>query len=689
MQTRALGRGEHKKGGFMKHHFKVIRVILCVFLFSPFINTAFAQNPGKTWQKYKTPEQAGWSWDQLKEICHHHNMAALMIIYNGKVAAAIGDIARRYKCHSVRKSFLSALYGIHTDNGDIDLQKTLKDLNIDDIIPLTEKEKEARIIDLLKARSGIFIPASAETREQQDNRPKRGSHKPDTSWFYNNWDFNVLGTIFEKETKTDIFVDFYNRIAVPLHMEDFRIMDGTHDYYDRETSIHPSYPFKMSARDMARFGQLYLQKGKWNGKQIISQKWIEDSSTSFSKVTGEGPEYDGYGYLWWINSNFNGTNMKMYFASGVGGQYIAVFPSENIVIVMRGNTYAGEFIRSRYDAVKKIFKARIGKPVKNPGFIPLHPLHSSPSSQIKTIKLTPQQRKKYTGQYRGEYIDLFNSRYHKGNDHAFFIMEKKGELTLERYDYFYSFRLLPISPKKFFIEDIELFLIFQLDDQGAPVHPVFHKSEETAELYYTIINKGIAAGIRQFRELKDNIDDSFDLKFLANNLRSIDKQNEALEVLRLNVLRFPESVICHREYKNNFSKYNDIKDLSHQYDQMLDRLKTGKGSYKVFQWYTQLYKARAFPVSLSNKELNRYTGKYGPRRIVIKKGDLYYYRDDWSTPREFKLLKLSGNVFVLDDDYLDGFRLGFEIDKNNRTSGIIGLYIDGSRDEFKRDSSGR
>ena len=377
----------------------------------------------------------------------------------------------------------------------------------------------------------------------------------------------------------------------------------------------------------------------------------------------------------------------MYFASGVGGQYIAVFPSENIVIVMRGNTYAGEFIRNRYNAVKKIFKARIGKPVKNPGFIPLHTLHYQPSFQIKTINLTHQQRNKYTGQYWGEYIDLFDSRYHKGKEHAFFIMEKNGELTLERYDYFYSFRLLPISPKKFFIEDIELFLIFQLDDQGVPVHPVFHKSEETAKLYYTIINKGITEGIKQFQELKDRFNDPFDLKFLANNLRLIEKQNEALEVLRLNVLRFPESVICHREYKNNFSKYNDIKDLSHQYDQMLDRLKTGESNHKVFLWFAQLYKARAFPVSLSNKELNRYTGKYGPRCIVIKEGDLYYYRDDWSAPREYKLLKLSGNVFILDDDYLDGFRLGFGMDKNNKASKIIGLSIDGSRDEFKRDSS--
>ncbi len=669
----------------MKRHFKTLRVMPCLILLSLLNSPALAQNPGKTWLQYKTPEQAGWSSQQLKELYDLHNMSALMIIYNGKVVAAIGDVERRYKCHSVRKSFLSALYGIHTDNGDIELHKTLKELNIDDIIPLTEKEKDARIIDLLKARSGIFIPAGAETADQKKNRPKRESHKPNTFWFYNNWDFNVLGTIFEKETKTDIFVDFYHRIAIPLQMEDFRIMDGTHDYYDRETSIHPSYPFKVSTRDMARFGQLYLQNGEWSSKQIISQKWIEDSSTSFSTITGWGPEYDGYGYLWWTNSHFNGSNTKMYFASGVGGQYIAVFPSEHLVVVIRGNTYAGESVRGRYDAVKKIFKARIGKPVKNPRFVPLHPLLSPPRPQIKTIKLTFQQRKKYTGEYKGEYINLFESRYHQGKDHTFFIMDKNGELILERYDYFYSSRLLPISQAKFFVEDLDLFLVFQLDDKGVPVRPVFHKSEETAKLYYTIINNGIAAGLKQFQELKDMINDPLALRILADNLRSMDKQNEALEVLRFIVLRFPESIKYHRLYINKFLKHNDIKELSRVYDKMLTRLGTGKGKYRVFQWFAQFYKARAFPVTLSAKELNRYAGKYGPRRIVIKEGDLYYYIDDWSVPREYRLLKLSGNVFVFDNDYLDGVRLDFEMDKNGKVSKLIGLYIDGSRDELKKD----
>lgn len=668
-----------EQGGLMKHHSKINQALLCLFLFFLLIHDLSAQNPGKTWETFKTPEQAGWSSEKLKEIYNNHNIAALLIIYNGKAAAAFGNIQRRYKCHSVRKSFISALYGIHVDNGNIDPNKTLNQLNIEEITPLTETEKEAQIKDLLKARSGVFLPAGAETEDQKRNRPKRESHKHNTSWFYNNWDFNVLGTIFEKETKTNIFVDFYNRIAKPLQMEDFRVIDGTHDYSERETSIHPSYPFKVSARDMARFGQLYLQKGKWNGKQILSEKWIEKSVTPYSTVTNEGPEYDGYGYLWWTKENFNGS--KMYFASGVGGQYIGVFPSENIVIVMRGDTYTGNSIRDRYNAVKKIFKARVLKPKKNPEFIPLHSL-----PKIKTIKLTPQQRKKYIGEYKGEYINVFNLRYHKGKDHTFFIMDKNGELILERYDYFYHFRLLPLSEKKFFVEDLELFLIFEFDDTGVPKHPVFFKTEETAKLYYTIVNKGISAGINQFEAVKNNIKDQFDLKFLAYNLRLIDKHDDAVEVLKLNVLRFPQSVANHREFRKYFLKHKDIKTLSNIYAKMLNRLKKGKKDYEIVQWFSQWIKARAFPIRFSNEELNRYIGNYGPRRIIIKNGDLYYYRSDRRTPREYRLLKAYENTFILDDDYPDVFRLKFVMDKNNKAAKIIGLYIDGSSNESIRDN---
>ena len=120
----------------------------------------------------------------------------------------------------MRKSILSALYGPHEFSGTIATSKTLGQLGIDDKEPsLTDAEHNATIADLLKARSGIYHPALYETAAMAAKRPKRGSHAPGTFWYYNNWDFNALCTIFENLTGRGIFEEFEDRIAKPLGMQ--------------------------------------------------------------------------------------------------------------------------------------------------------------------------------------------------------------------------------------------------------------------------------------------------------------------------------------------------------------------------------------------------------------------------------------------------------------------------------------
>jgi len=70
-------------------------------------------------------------------------------------------------------------------------------------------------------------------------RPRRHSHPPGTFYYYNNWDFNALGTIFRQRTGLDIFEAFERRIARPLDMADFEASDGW--YADGTESIHPYY----------------------------------------------------------------------------------------------------------------------------------------------------------------------------------------------------------------------------------------------------------------------------------------------------------------------------------------------------------------------------------------------------------------------------------------------------------------
>ncbi len=123
---------------------------------------------------------------------------------------------RKFWCHALRKSFLSSLYGIYVGSGVIDTTKTLEELGIDDIpTSLTPEEKQARVADLLKSRSGVYHEAAAEAPEMAAERPERGSHPPGTFFYYNNWDFNVAGVIFEQETGVGNFQAFEREISSP------------------------------------------------------------------------------------------------------------------------------------------------------------------------------------------------------------------------------------------------------------------------------------------------------------------------------------------------------------------------------------------------------------------------------------------------------------------------------------------
>jgi len=251
-----------------------------------------------------------------------------MVVQDSKVIASWGNVSRKINVASIRKSLLSALYGIAVSEGRINLDSTLADLGIDDKPPgVTAAEKQATVRDLLMARSGIYHPAAHETGHMRKSRPKRGSHAPSTFWWYNNWDFNALGTIYRKQTGKDIFQSFAQRIATPIGMEDFSIGDGR--YASERQSEHAAYPVSLSARDAARFGQLFLNGGRWGDKQIVPSSWVKESTAAYS-TTDRGSM--GYGYLWWtLNPRVFGPGAAI--ASGYGGQAVAIVPSKRLVVV--------------------------------------------------------------------------------------------------------------------------------------------------------------------------------------------------------------------------------------------------------------------------------------------------------------------------------------------------------------------
>jgi CubicO group peptidase (beta-lactamase class C family) len=194
------------------------------------------------------------------------------------------------------------------------------------------------VLDLLTARSGIYHPSGYETPWMLAIKPPRGGAGPGTTWCYNNWDFNALGTIFRNLTGADIHVDFAERIGAPCGMEDFRpAIDGK--YVALSESTHPAYPFRMSTRDLARFGELFLRKGRVAERQVIPARWVAMSTLPYSSAGTKG----AYGYMWWVERSgilFQNAIVPpgTYAALGAGGHCIAVIPALDTVIVHRVDT---------------------------------------------------------------------------------------------------------------------------------------------------------------------------------------------------------------------------------------------------------------------------------------------------------------------------------------------------------------
>jgi CubicO group peptidase (beta-lactamase class C family) len=370
--------------------------IVGVLLASPGASLAQAAGdrvPADRWMRYADVEQAGFDPAKLeaaRQTWEGLPSSAFLVIADGAVVAAWGEVERRFMCHSVRKSFLSALYGIYWERGQIEENKTLADLGIDDYpLPLLESERQARILDLLKARSGVFHPAAYAGRT--DSRP-RGSEGPGRFFAYNNWDFNTLAAILRQETGAEVFAAFDEHFGRPLQMEDWRVSDGYY-HYELDKSRYPAYPFRMSARDAARFGLLFARDGLWADRRILSEHWVRRSSALYSIDT----DVMGYGLMWWVPREPRFTRHGMFAALGVGNQMIAVLPRSDMVIVNRADTYEGEGTPARalLDLVEQVLDARTGAPVADPTLVPLEAGTDTLITHVPDDRLAP-----FVGEWR-------------------------------------------------------------------------------------------------------------------------------------------------------------------------------------------------------------------------------------------------------------------------------------------------
>ena len=331
------------------------RDLLALLAGAPWVTGAGAVQPDALWPgaewTQREPAASGWDAEGLRRadaIAAELGSAAALVVHRGAIVHRFGDVAQPLPAYSVRKSVLGALLGIAHGRGQLDLQATLAQLGIDDVQGLIEAERQATVQQLLQSRSGVYHGAAYETPEMAAARPLRGSHAPGTHWYYNNWDFNALGSIYRQVAGRDVFDGVERELAAPLQWQDFERERHTRWVQER-VSRHAAYTMKLSARDLARLGLLMARGGRWRGQALLPEAWVDESVRPWSRLPGG---WQAYGYLWWVPQRawpfWARRPGELFFASGNFGQLMWVDRARDLVVVHRTRGFA--LLRRSVDA---------------------------------------------------------------------------------------------------------------------------------------------------------------------------------------------------------------------------------------------------------------------------------------------------------------------------------------------------
>ena len=307
------------------------------------------QIPKASWQKQLplTFNVNGWPVSTL-DFINRTGTGAMIVIEDGEIVYEDYRLGTwkntRYTSWSVAKSFTSALIGIAIEQGYIN--------SVDDLVSSYVPEllhtayADVTIKNALQMSSGVDFdesganPASdafqllLSTLDSNDEyiytlKDKRNA--PGTYNYYASSDTQVLGMVLTRATGQSVSDFMTTNLWRPMGAE------SPATWVTDTKGVESFYCcMNATARDYAKFGMLYLNKGKLRGQQIVPQQWVEDSlATSEPQlVPGENPNSSdtwGYGYQWWIPDN-----KPDYMAIGIFNQFIYVHPNKNIVIVKFG-----------------------------------------------------------------------------------------------------------------------------------------------------------------------------------------------------------------------------------------------------------------------------------------------------------------------------------------------------------------
>ena len=148
--------------------------------------------------------------------------------------------------------------------------------------------------------------------------------KPGQSFRYSSGDTQLLGMVIEKATGVSLSSYLSEKFWIPMGAENTALWQID----SKKNKMEKAYCcISGSARDFARFGKLYINDGKWNGKKILDSKFVKQA------ISPVFDNSDYYGYGWWIY-NFDGK--KVFTMNGHRGQFVISFPKENVIIVRQG-----------------------------------------------------------------------------------------------------------------------------------------------------------------------------------------------------------------------------------------------------------------------------------------------------------------------------------------------------------------
>lgn len=269
---------------------------------------------------------------------------------------------RKQDMRSASKSFVSAVMGIALDKGVVESidEKILNFFpEYDSYLEWDDRKEDMTIRDFLRMRTGLscndwidYSPGHQEKMYVTDDWIKfvldlPVMNEPGERFSYCSGAPIVLSAIINKTSGTTNFQFADENLFAPL---------GITDYAWEYMPPRPNYAggqLHMRSRDALKFGLLFLNNGIWNGKRVIPEKWVEESTKADGAVPGQRQGV-GYGYLWWTTSwTIEGSEISAYYANGNGGQVMYVLKDLNMVVLFTGGAYDTNAEAKLYSIMRK------------------------------------------------------------------------------------------------------------------------------------------------------------------------------------------------------------------------------------------------------------------------------------------------------------------------------------------------